>query len=284
MGLETFITGVDIAKDFAVTQELKVKLVTYVKGKLEGRAREIITANIVTIEELIEELKRNIKPENSKIIEARIASLHYSYSKQEEFATRTEELADALRRTLIIEGMTPQKANEMAIDRTIQLCRKSTSSDVVKAVLSAAAFGTAKEVVAKMITSNDECVKERQVLRYQRDNNRSSPARGKSGRGRGFNNNRGGRGSFNNYNNSYGGRKNYNNNGYRGKSNYGGRGNGYGGRGSYQNNNNNNRYQGNQQNNGNWRSNQNQNVRLTQAGNSSVPQAIMGGPQIRQLD
>lgn len=206
LGLPTFLSGIEIASDFADTPNLQEKLVSYVKGRLEGRAQEIITDDVTDIDELINILKQNIRPENSKIIEGRISSLRYSYAKQEDFATKTEELADALRRTLILEGMTPDKANEITIDRTITLCRKSTTSDVVKAVLSAASFSSPKELVAKLITCNDECVKDKQVLRYHKDN-RGFQNRGRYNRGRGYQNNynhRGGRGSYGNSNNSYG--------------------------------------------------------------------------------
>lgn len=282
LGLATFLSGIEIAKDFAYTEALQVKLVTYVKGRLEGRAREIITDDIDNIEDLIEKLKDNIKPENSKIIEGRISSLRYSYVKQEEFASKTEELADALRRTLIIEGMTAAKANEITIERTIQLCKKSTNSDVVKAVLSAASFNTSKEVVAKLITSNDEYVKDRQIMRYNKEGNRGN-VRGKFNRGRGNNYKnfgRGGRGSYNGYNNGYnnGYKKNYSFNGNRGG--YKPRGGNFGRGGYYQNN----RFQNQQNGNNGWQVNRQQNVRLTQAGNGSVPQALMGGPIIRQAD
>lgn len=275
LGLPTFLSGVEIVQDFATNDNLKRKMVIYVKGRLEGRAREIITDDIETIEELLEKLKQDIKPENSKIIEGRMAALRYSYVKQEEFAARTEELADALRRTLIIEGMTPAKANEMTIDRTIQLCKKSTTSDVVKAVLGAATFHTAKEVVAKLITSNDECVKDRQVLRYQKDKGHMRGKFNHRGRGnQGFRNGFNNRGGRNNYGNNYGGFNNYrNNNSYGGRGGYRGRGGNYSGRGKYANGN---------SNGGNWRVNQNPNIRLTQSGNGSVPQAIMGGTQTRQ--
>lgn len=290
MGLQTFVTAIDIATDFATTDALKRKLVTYVKGKLDGRAREIVTDDIETIQELIDTLKEKIKPETSKIIEARIATLRYSYGKQEEFATKTEELADALRRTLIIEGMTPAKANEITVDRTIQLCRKSTQSDIVKAVLCATKFDTAKDVIAKLITSNDECVKERQILRNQKGNNPNQQVRGKYGRGRGYNNyNNRGRNYQNNFQtyrkNNYNGNYNYNGGGYRGNGGSrgrGGRGN-FGNRVGYKNGYQN--YQNTQsQSNGNWRMNRNQNVRLAQSENSTGPQAIMGGPHIQQMN
>lgn len=277
LGLPTFLTGVNIAKRFANTEELKTDLVEFVKGRLEGRAREFITDSIATIEELIATLQQHIKPENSKIIEGRIAALRYTYAKQQEFADKAEELADALRRTLILEGMTPDKANEMTVDRTVTLCRKSTQSDVVKAVLTAATFATPKEVVAKLITCSDDCVKERQVLHFNKNGNRNGQQRGRISRGRGYQNynNQRGRpqqGNYNNYNNYN------NNNSYRSRGSYRGRGN-FGGRRFYSNN----RYQGQPQN-GGWQINRQQNVRLTQSGNASVPQALMGGPQIRQIE
>lgn len=234
MGLQTFITSVGIVRDFARNAELRSKLFMFLKGKLEGRAREVITDDITTVDEMLVKLKRSIVPENSKVIEGRISSLRYSYAKQEEFATRVEELADALRRTLIIEGMTPEKANDMTIDRTIQLCKRSTRSEVVKAVLSAAKFNTSKEVVAKLITCGDECMKEQQVMRF---------ANGNRGRGNG---------NFNNFNNSDRGRG-----GFRG-----GRGNYFDGRRFDQNN----RHEDQQwQENDDWQSDNQYNVRMARS-------------------
>lgn len=157
----------DILSDFAITDALKENLLKYLKAKL-GRAREIITDDVNTITKFKEVLANNIVPENSKVIEGRITSLRYSFARQEEFASKVEELADALRRTLIIEGMTEKKANEMSIDKTVQLCRKSTNSDMVKSILAATAFKSPKEAIAKLITENDTHVREQQVLRYQR--------------------------------------------------------------------------------------------------------------------
>lgn len=280
LGLATFISSLQILETFATSEELKSKLVIFVKARLEGRARELVTDEETTVEALIQKLRATIKPENSKIIEARISALHYSYAKQEEFASRAEELADALRRTLIIEGMTPDKANEVTIDKTVQLCRKSTHSDVVKAVLEATQFKTAKEVVAKLITSSDTCVKEKQILRYQREN-RGAANRGKFNRNRNFQNHNNRGRNWNNFANNNFVRNNqdgYRNNnrgrgGYRGRGGFGGRPTQGGGR-----------YQAprNSDNQANWRVD-NRNVRLTQSGNASVPQATMGGPA-RRID
>lgn len=114
LGLTTFIDAVEILETFATTADLRKDLLRYLTAKLEGRAREYITDTIVSIEQFKRVLRDNIQPENSKVIEGRIASLRYAYSKQGEFSAKAEELADALRRTLIIEGMTPRKANEIS--------------------------------------------------------------------------------------------------------------------------------------------------------------------------
>lgn len=166
MGLQAFISNVEIVRDFATTNELREKLLIYVKGRLEGRAREIVTDDVETIEELMSKLRKEIVPEASAVVLSRIASLRYSRGNQEEFAGRAEELADALRRTLVMEGMTPDKANEVTIDKIIQLCCGNAGSNVVKAVLRASKFETAKEVVSTLIIGNEECVKERQESWY----------------------------------------------------------------------------------------------------------------------
>lgn len=166
MGLQGFINNVEIVKNFATTDDLRGKLVTYVKGRLDGRAGEIVTNDVDTIENLFCRLRAEIRPDTSKVIEARIDSLRYSVENQEEFADRAEELADALRRTLVLEGMTQNKANEIVIDRMTRFCSRNAGSNVVKAVLSASKFETTQEVVAKLIIGNDECIREQRKFRY----------------------------------------------------------------------------------------------------------------------
>lgn len=278
LGLTSFIDGIEILSDFATTPDLKRALLRYVRAKLEGRAREFITADVDTIEKLQEKLRANISPESSKVVEGRILALRYAYSKQEEFAEKAVQLADALRRTLIIEGMTAVKANEISVDKTIQLCRKSTSSDLVKSVLASTSFKTPKEVIAKMITENDTHVKEQQILRCQKfDKNQNSNSNNKRGRGRNkYQNNNGqnnGNGQFNNGNRQ---------NGNQNKSYQRGRGNGRQNNNNYNNSNGNNRYQ-NSNNYGNY-NNGGANVRVANSGNELAPQqSNMGGPQFQNF-
>lgn len=271
LGLTSFIDAVDILSEFATTNDLQKSLVRYVKAKLEGRAREFVTEDIETIAGLKQVLKANIVPENSKVIEGRIASLRYAYSRQEEFSSKAEELADALRRTLIVEGMTPSKANEISIDKTVQLCRKSTNSDIVKSILSSAHFDSPKEVIAKMITENDTCVKEKQILKFTKTQN------GKNGnqkwRGRGRNNNQNG----NSQNNQGQNDNNRHNGNQRGKSQK------WRGNGRQYNNSNSNGYNNRNSNQNNYGYNNNgQNVRVAYSGNEIGPQQVELGAQMGQ--
>lgn len=283
LGLTSFIDGVDILLGFAETDPLRTDLLKYLKAKLDGRAREFVTNEVDTVDKLKKALQDNIAPENSKVVEGRILSLRYAHSKQEEFATKAEELADALRRTLITEGMTAVKANEISIDKTVELCRKSTTSDLVKSVLASTAFKSPKEVVAKLITESDVSYKEKQILSVKKFN-KSQNGNKRGGRGGGKNQN------WQNNGNNFDSNSNRQNNNYKGKSNRG-RGNGR----NYQNygnnsNSNNNRYQ-NQGNNSNYNNNNyGSNVRVAQSGNEAGPhyfdmgaQMAYTAPQNRQL-
>lgn len=289
LGLQAFLDSVNILETFANTPALHANLFSYVKTKLEGRAREFITPEITTLEQLKLVLTDNIKPENSKVVEGRISALHYAYSKQEEFVAKAEQLSDALRRTLIVEGISAAKANEMVIEKTVELCRKSTQSDLVKSVLASTAFKSPKEVIAKLITESDNHVKEQKILRY------NNMTRGQNSRGRGQNNrgkyNRG-RGNYNGYyNGNYNSNNGYNNN-QNGQQNYqNNRGNGYRGRGNtrgrynggYRQNNQNQGYS-NQNNNYQGHNNYNgQNIRVAQAGNGQPPQEMTMGAQQQEF-
>lgn len=50
----------------------------------------------------------------------------------------------------MLEGINPEKANEITIDKTVELCRSNTSSDLVKSVLESTKFDTPREVIAKL--------------------------------------------------------------------------------------------------------------------------------------
>lgn len=274
--MSSFIDAIDLLNTLATSTALRQILFSFIKTKLEGRAREFVVDTVTTVDGLKQALTNNIKPDNSKVIEGRMLGLKFNLNTADEFSQKAESLADALRRTLIIEGVTPTKANEMAVEKTIELCRRSTHSPIIKSVLEAAHFNQPKDVVAKLITQVDKTKSEAQVLSFDSNNKR-----GRGSKNNNFNkrnnssNNDFQNNSHNNYNNSNGNR------GGRGR----GRGRG-GNRGRWNNNNNgyNNNHNGyNNYNNYNDRGN----VRVfTNQGNSeAAPQVLsLMGPGPSQLD
>lgn len=129
--ISSFIDSVRLLDTLATTPELETFLVTFIRTKIDGRAREFVDDSHNTINKLIDTLKLNIKPDSSKVIEGRMLSLKLSNSTQEEFAKKAEDLAESLRRSLIIEGMTTPKATEISIDKTIELCRVNTRNEML---------------------------------------------------------------------------------------------------------------------------------------------------------
>lgn len=246
LGLRSFIDSIDLLDSIAETNALKQMLFTFIKTKLDGRAREFVLETVTTINQLKNALTDNIKPDNSKIVEGRMMTLKLHMHQSEQFANKVEELSDALRRTLIIEGVGPMKANEIAIEKTVEVCRKNTQSPLIKSVLEASKFEQPKDVVSKLITQIDKTKAEVTILsvqangnsqnrrgrgNFRRDNNNrgrfnnryqsnnqnynQNYNRNKPNQSRGRGQNRGGRGNYSNYNRQYGYSNGYNQN-YRG--------------------------------------------------------------------
>lgn len=174
LGLPSFIDAINLLQTLATTATLQTFLVAFIKTKLDGKAREYIDATHTTIEQIITSLRANIKPDNSKVVEGRMLALRLTNSSQDEFSKKVEELSESLRRSLIIEGMSAQKATEISIEKTIDLCRSQTKNEIVKAVLESSTFSSSKDVVAKLLTQSDKARKEHQILTYSTNRNQVS--------------------------------------------------------------------------------------------------------------
>lgn len=168
----------------------------------------------------------------------------------------------------------------MTIEKTIDLCRESAHSDVVKSVLAAAQFSTAQEVVSKFITETDKNKTEKQVLavrKYNAQNKRGGNGYNQSYRGRNRYNN----GDWNSQNSHRnGGNQNqcYRGNNHRGNNYRNNNGRGNNGRGNYRGN-----YLGrnNNYNNNDSYGGGSNNVRTVTQGseNESTPQHSLGETQ-----
>lgn len=229
--LKAFLIALNVL-DSLIEQQNKNLVIQSVLSKLEGKALECMPDDVDSFDKIKEILKKYIVYDNSKIIAGRMEALRADKTNLTEFTQKAESLADDLQRSLMAEGMTKEKALEMSVDKTIDMCRKSARTEIVKSVLASKTFATPKDVVATFIIQNATEIQEKKVLAYQMQSNRGN-----------F------RGNFRgNYQN------NYNRGNFRGRYN-GNRGNySHNNRGNYYYNNNGNGYN-NQQNRGNFHQN-----------------------------
>lgn len=230
--LNSFISAIELA-DTATTDEQQPILVKFIKTKLEGRALEALPENVENATQLIHALKSKIKPESSKIVLGRFLALRAERNSLQKFQETADELSNSLRRAYISEGMSQTLAEKTTIDKTVEMCRLSAKTNLVKSVLASTQFSEPKEVIAKLITESNIENTETQILYYRGTNNqrgRFSSFRGN--RNDQFNQNWRGRrnrnSNFNNNNNnSYNRNRNFQSN-YRGRgrNNFNNRGNG----------------------------------------------------------
>lgn len=274
LGLEAFINSVELLKEFS-NNDVATTFLRFVKSKLEGKALESISAQADSVDEIIAALRQQIQPDNSKVVAGRLLALKPDRSKLVEFTEQAEKLAEALQRSLIIEGMSQAKAREMSIEKTVEVCRGAARSDLVKSVLASTKFESPKEVIAKYVVESSTEEREKQILAfksYQKHNKRTGRYNNNGGRGRYNNDDRGrqnnnGRGRNGRFGN--GGRNNYNNGNNR---NFNNGGNNYG---------NNGRGRNNFGNNGGYRSNNDNNRNVRYAENCDAPQVQLGEVQNR---
>lgn len=110
------------------------------------------------------------------------------------------------------------KAEEMTIDKTIELCRSNTQNTTVKSVLASGTFSNPKEVIAKYVIETNKTKQEAQIFALQKFERRSGQNRGGHSQNRGGRNNNFNRRNSNNHEQQNGWRgngQNNQNNGYR---------------------------------------------------------------------
>lgn len=261
--LNSFLTDVELVMSLAEGNEMKAFCLTFIKSRMEGRAEEALPDTFDSIEALSTALKSKIKPDNSNIIEGRMTALQLRKGDYSKFANEAEKLAEALRRTLIVEGLTKTLAEEQAIKKTKEICRKVAKSEIVKSVLESSKFDTPEDATAAFITQSDKArkeFKEAQAAQKKPNNNGNANGNGKQNKA-----------NFKNQNGQNGNNSNQNSNGR--SNNY--RGNNRG-RGQ-------NQQQNRDRNNGNNRSNRNEHTIRVVTGAPSAPPAEQIPPQQEQF-
>lgn len=187
--------------------------IAYVKTRLIGKARDLIT-NEVTLEAIINTLKKGIKGDSSRLLTAKILNLKQNNKNAVGYATEIESLASSLKRAFINEGVPCEVAENYATETTVKAFSQNASTEKARIIMEAGTFNTIQDAVTKFVNtspqSNDVSIfhikknyrqyNNRQFNHgHSQFNNRAQQhGRGFVHRGRGY---RGGRG-IDRYNNS----------------------------------------------------------------------------------
>lgn len=125
-----FIADVELVENVAEDAN-KATCFKFVKARLEGKALEALSDNVVDVQGIIAVLKKDIKNEPSEVIEGRFAALRLEKGNFVKFTELAEKQVEAYRRSLVNEGISKTKAQELAVRKTVELCRKTARSEVV---------------------------------------------------------------------------------------------------------------------------------------------------------
>lgn len=153
------------------TEDNKKILAGFIYTRSTGKAFECVPPNLEKIETITKALEDHCKPENSKVIAGKIMALKADRANLTDFAKRAEQLCESFQRSLVLEGSSRDKAIELTIDKTIDLCKANTTSTAVKSMLASYKFTDANEVIAKYTIETRNAVTDNQILHF-RSNNR----------------------------------------------------------------------------------------------------------------
>lgn len=200
-----FIKSIKLLQTVAENDANKKILANYIHTRLTGKASECVPTDSEDIELIIRALEDNCRADNSKVIAGRLMALRADRANLTDFSKKAEQLCEAYQRSLVLEGSSREKAIELSIDKTIDLCKANTTSTVVKAMLASYKFEDANEVIAKYTIETRNVAADSQTLHF-RANHRGRSNFNRNPRQNFHNNSRG-----NNYNNN-------NHNGWNGNS------------------------------------------------------------------
>lgn len=197
LGLNSFINSVEVIEKKAIAENADF-LKAFILSRLDSKALEAVPDEPASIKVIKDSLKANIHPDNSKVIEGRMKALRLDNMSYQDFAKVAEEVADSYKRSLISEGISKQKSKELSIERTVELCKSTARSSLIKTVIAATTFQDTKDVIALFLVELGNEKSEGTILHYNRNNfNNKNFSRGRGFRNNGYHNN-----SYNNHQNS----------------------------------------------------------------------------------
>lgn len=223
--LQGFLDSLELVKTVMSTHEATV--VTFIKSRLSGPARDCINETVNSVDRMIAALRNSIKTPSSGELEAKLHSLSAYKKDRSVFCNEMQELANALKHAYITEGLNNQIAEQYAARET----KKAIVANSIDKDLHTTFRDRKIETISEVMTAYGEVKQAHQQLntirRLQgRGGNRNNNFRGRNGRnGRGnhHNNNNQNRNNNGNFNNNRGnghrGNHRGNNNNYRGGNN-----------------------------------------------------------------
>lgn len=117
-----------------------------------GTAKNIVPENTENATAVINLLREKIKGDNTEVVTGRLLALRADKSSMQKFQEQAELLAEKLKNSYITDGIPVDLANKMTIQKTVEMCRFSAKTPLVKSVLASTKFDEPKEVLAKFIT------------------------------------------------------------------------------------------------------------------------------------
>lgn len=178
--LDSFIKDAEFIESMT-EQQNKELFLRFIQTKISKKAGECLPAveSIKELKDIVDALRKEIKPDSSLIIEGKLATLHISKGNFTKFSEEAGKLAEAYRRSLIFEHFTKEKASELTVRKTKELCRRMARDDVVKSVIDSTRYDNPAEVIATFITQSDIARKEKKEQQnFQKHSNDKSYNKG----------------------------------------------------------------------------------------------------------
>lgn len=166
-GLQAFISKIEGLALLVENNDPTSILLNAIKSNVKNFASEVYPKAPTTVKQVTDAFVAKIKPENSNVIVGNMMALRADRSNLSDYAKKTENLAQAYKPSLVSEGTTLEKANEMAVEKAVTLCKANTRSPIVLSTLNSTPFDNVKDVLAKYITVSREHGNESQVLYAQ---------------------------------------------------------------------------------------------------------------------
>ena len=122
-----------------------------------------------SIANIIDTLRVYIVDEPSDVVESKLAALSFDRYNLSSFCDELEKLLGKLQVSLVAEGVSYHKAQQMTIKRAVESCRMCAKNDLVKSVIASSTYATYRDVLSKFRTEISDQRREN-MLRVAQDN------------------------------------------------------------------------------------------------------------------